>query len=140
MTEPMAEAEPFPEYPQLGAFNYPWWVILLGLAVLVAFGYSLLSLPHNIVLARELAAAGRLDTAHDYAGAEAHYAVLLADMPESKAARIGMAHAQFADADAANDLQALTLLTDLKLDRSEWEDLEAVMPEAYRAQFVQERR
>lgn len=135
MTELQADAEGLPEYPALGAFNYPWWVILLGLAVVGAFGYSLLSLPSNIVLARELHEAKQLDEAGNYAAAEKDYAAVLAGMPRSRAAQIGMAHALFADGDAANDPQALALIGDMKLDKDDWRTLSAVMPEAYREQF-----
>lgn len=136
MTELQADAEGLPEYPALGAFAYPWWVILLGLAVVGAFGYSLLSLPGNIVLARELHEARQLDEAGNYAAAEKDYAAVLAGMPRSRAAQIGMAHALFADGDTANDLQGMVLIADLELDKDEWRTLSAVIPEAYRDQFT----
>lgn len=128
------------EMQAMRATSYPWWVIAFGAAVLLAFGYSLLSLPHHIFLARELAAAKRLDAAGDYPGAEKHYSVLLADMPGSKPARLGMAHALFADHDEGNDPAGLALLTDLTIDDGEWAQLQPVMPQAYQSLFVVEKR
>ena len=124
----------------LRTWSYPWWVIGLGAAVLAAFLYSLVSLPHHIALARELADAKRRDAARDYVGAEQEFAALLKDMPGSKPARLGMAHAVFADADTSNDQVGLALLADLQLNKDEWRNLSAVMPARYQEQFVEEQR
>ncbi len=124
----------------LSATSYPWWVVGFGLLVLAAFGYSLFSVPRHVALARQLAAAERLDSEAKYPAAEKLYASLLADMPESKAARLGMAHALFADTTPENDLTGLALLANLTIDDQEWKKLTPVMPEAFQRQFTQEKR
>lgn len=140
MTETLSEAELDADPPALSATSYPWWVLALGAVVLLAFGYSLLSLPRHIALARELAQAERLDRAADYPAAERHYAALLTEMPGSRPARIGMAHALFADDDASNDPAAMEVLAGLSLPSYDWDRLERVMPPEYRKLFVREKR
>jgi hypothetical protein len=58
-------------------------------------------------------------------------------MPGSRAARIGMAHALFADGVPANDAQGMALIANLKLEKSDWRELSPVMPDAYRDQFIE---
>ncbi|UYY57750.1 hypothetical protein [Sphingomonas sp. S2-65] len=140
MTDTLSQAEPYEDAPALSATSYPWWVVAFAILILVAFGYSLLSLPRHIALAHELARAERLDAATDYTGAERVYTSLLTQMPGSKAARIGMAHAVFADAESGNDPDGMVLLAGLSLQEAEWNRLEPVMPSEYRAQFVREKR
>jgi hypothetical protein len=61
-------------------------------------------------------------------------------MPQSKAARLGMAHALFADTLPENDLQGLALLANLTIDDHEWKKLATVMPEEFQRQFTPEKR
>lgn len=133
------DASSYYESDAMSATSYPWWVLLFALAVVAALGYSLVLLPHNIVLARELHEATQLDGAGQYAAAEPHFAAVLTSAPGSKRARLGMAHALFADDQPGNDLEGLRLIADLKLDRHDWEWLSPVMPEAYRNQFSEEK-
>ena len=126
------------EHPRLSAKDYPIWVIGFGLLVLVAFGYSSLSLPHHVSQARTLARAHRFDKAGDYVQAERDYRTLLVADPGSEAGRLGMAHAILADSDARNDPAALALLQGMKLDESDWKTLQPVMPAEYQRLFVQQ--
>ena len=129
-----------PRRAALSATSYPVWVSVFGLLVLAAFGYSSISLPHNIALAKILSRANSLDAAQNYVGAEQAYTSLLRDMPTSEAGRLGMAHALFADADVSNDPAALALLEGIQLQGEEWDRIASVMPAEYQRLFVREKR
>lgn len=122
----------------LSAKDYPIWIVGFGLLVLLAFGYSSLSLPRHLSLAWTLARAHRLDQAADYTQAEREFRTLLAADPASEAGRLGMAHALLADSDVKNDPVALALLQGLTLDESDWKTLQSVMPAEYQNLFVQQ--
>ncbi len=124
------------EHQPLSAKSYPIWIIGFGLLVLLAFGYSSLSLPNHVSQARTLARADRLDQAGNYVQAEREYRTLLAGDPGSEAGRLGMAHAIFADSDQKNDVIGLALLQGMRLDKYDWRKLQGVMPEEYQKLFV----
>ena len=124
----------------LSPSSYPVWISAFGLLVLLAFGYSSLSLPNNLSLAWTLARAKQFDRAHDFTSAEREFGDVLRVAPDSKSARLGMAHALFGDRDPANDRTALALLEGVHLDASEWAELEPVMPAEYQTMFVRESR
>jgi len=126
------------EHQPLSAKSYPIWIIGFGLIVLLAFGYSSLSLPRHVSQARTLARADRLDQAGDYVRAESEYRTLLVGDPGSEAGRLGMAHAIFADSDSKNDAIGLALLQGMRLDKYDWRKLQGVMPGEYQKLFVEQ--
>lgn len=128
------------EHPPLSAKDYPIWIVGFGLLVLIAFGYSSLSLPRHVSQAWTLARAHRLDQAGSYVQAEREYRALLVEDSASEAGRLGMAHAILADSDSKNDPAALALLQGMKLDESDWRELQPVMPAEYQRLFVQQEK
>ena len=129
-----------PDLEPLSATRYPLWVVLFGMVVFAAFAYSLALLPQQIKLARELATANQLDAKGNYFEAERHYSAVLANIPGSESARIGMAHSLFADANPDNDPMGLALIADLTLRNGDWDKLAPVMPKTYRDKFIVEKR
>jgi hypothetical protein len=127
-------APPTPPQP-LRPFRYPIWVILSAVAVIAAAAYSAMSLPIYFPAARNLAEAKRSDARGDHVGAVALYRAVLAVSPQSEKARIGLAKALFETGGTQNDAEAFSLLVGVKLDKSDWEELKAVMPPEYQARF-----
>lgn len=135
--------EPSPEEqfaqlpPPLGTWDYPLWVKIAGGAIVLLFGYALLSLPGNIAAARKLHRAEELEHAGKFTLAEAEYGALLERMPTSRKGRIALAHAIFTDGDPKNDPQGLRAVQGMNLDNGEWSHLSSVMPSEYQALFLQ---
>jgi hypothetical protein len=126
------------EHQPFSAKSYPIWIIGFGLLVLLAFGYSSLSLPRHVSQAWTLARADRLDQAGDYVQAEREYRTLLVGDSGSEAGRLGMAHAIFADSDSKNDPAGLALLQGMRLDKYDWRRLQPVMPLEYEKLFAEQ--
>ena len=128
---PAPQPRPEPVRP----FRYPLWIVLFAAAVLAAAGYAALSLPVYVPAARAFKEAKRLDASGDHAGAEGLFRTVLAVAPQSKNARIAMAKALFADGDPTHAQEAMQLLVGIEIDKSDWQELKAVMPPEYQAQF-----
>lgn len=120
-------------------FRYPAWLLAAGLVVLAATAYSASLLPlylrANSLQADAQAAGARGATAE----AIRLYSQLLEAVPGARKARIELAILLFRSGTIEDQRAAMGQLTDLSLDRQEWERLRAVMPEHFQALFTRVR-
>ncbi|OGY44501.1 MAG: hypothetical protein A2729_01565 [Candidatus Buchananbacteria bacterium RIFCSPHIGHO2_01_FULL_39_14] len=121
--------------PALPPHQYPLWVKLFGVSIIIATIYSLILLPEYLVAAKKMRAAQIAYQSGNYDESIQLYSYVLETVPTSKAARIGVAEAIFSNSDKSDDEVGLTLLQGITLDKDTWARIMRVMPVEYQQYF-----
>ena len=126
---PPARLEPLPRH------RYPAWLVVAGAAIIAATIYSAILVPSYLNAFRAIRSAEAAQARGDRALAESKLLEALRIAPTSKSARIELATLLLGDPAADVQQRGLSYLVGLKLDRGEWQRIEAVMPSEYRDLF-----
>ena len=121
--------------PALPPHQYPTWVKLFGVGIIVATIYPLILLPKYLVAAKKMRAAVVAYKTGDYDQSIKLYQSVLEVMPTSQAARIGAVEAIFSNGDKGDDEVGLNLLRGRTLDKNDWRRIKWVMPVEYQQYF-----
>ena len=121
--------------PALPPHQYPLWVKLFGVSIIIATIYSLMLLPEYLVATKKMRAAEVAYQGGNYDESIQLYSYVLETVPTSKVARIGAAEAIFSNSDKSDDEVGLGLLQDITLDEDTWARITRVMPVEYQQYF-----
>ena len=125
----------FENIPTLPPHQYPTWVKLFGVGIIIAAIYPLILLPKYWVAAKKMRAAVIAHKSGDNDQAIKLYLSVLEAMPTAKAARIGAVEAIFSNSDKEDDEVGLNLLRGRTLDKNDWRRIKWVMPVEYQQYF-----
>ncbi len=114
---------------------YPIWVKVFTLIVILAALYSFYLSPPYLSAYKFLRLGDNLYSEKKYDEAIIAYGETLNAVSSSKPARFKTAMAFFLNGKPEDDELGLAYLTDMELDKYEWEKLIEVMPEKYQKEF-----
>jgi hypothetical protein len=129
--EAVSEQMPVPLKPH----RYPLWLVGVAAIVVGAVIYSATLAPPYIHAQLTMWRADAALAKGDRPTAEADYRDVLRIFPTSRSVRLEMAILLLADRDVERQNEGLTYLEDMKLGKSEWARVSAVLPERFRGLF-----
>lgn len=124
-------AKPIPPH------SYPLWIKLFGAFVGLVFIGSLISLPADVVAAREFRLAQKEYKQGKIPETVSLCEKILAAEPNAEHIKVLCAQARFALNSKEEDLKALKLLKGISITASSWDEMTQVMPQEYQQLFIE---
>ncbi len=134
------EEKSFGDIFALTPHKYPWGVKIFALAMIAVVVYSLYLLPTYFTASRKLRQAEAiykdLNNFGNYNEAIKLYLQVIKAVPDSKAAKIGVAEAIFSSRVSIDDKKVgLLFIEDIEFNKSSWERITKVMPTEFQQYF-----
>lgn len=124
----------------LRPYQYPLWVLFICGFIILSASLSLNLAPVEVNALSNLWKAKDAATKGDRSTGISAFRSVLADVPTSRDAKIGLASLLFADKSRNDSEEAMNLLYGIELSAVEWDDLKKVVPREYQQLFVEKKK